>query len=104
MTGSDSRLSSSARSCSRFTKSIIRGVDDEQVAGRVVEEEVFIGLGHLLDVLVADCLFVGDAFAFQPLLEHIRRGMQVDHQVRALGISAAEDLVVAVVKRQFRVG
>ena len=36
-----------------------RGVDHQQVAGRVVEEEVLISLGHLLDIGVADGLFLG---------------------------------------------
>ena len=47
----------------------IAGVDDEQIAGGVVEEEVFVGGGHLLDVFLADGALAGDAFAADTLLE-----------------------------------
>ena len=50
----------------------IAGVDDEQIAGGVVEEEVLVGGGHLFDVFLADSALAGDAFAADALLEGFR--------------------------------
>ena len=72
------------------------GVDDEQVAGGVVEEEMFVGFDDLFHVLVADGALVGDVLAAETLAEDIERGLQVDHQVGG-GQFGAQKFVVAVV-------
>src|ERR1700733_7826934 len=80
----------------------LRRIDHQQVAGRVMEEKVLIGLRHLLDIRVTDGLFLADALALESLLQHLGRSVQINHQVRR-GHLAAEDLVEAVVEGQFRI-
>ena len=79
------------------------GVDDQQIAGGVVEEEMFVGLDDLFHVLVADGALVGDIFAAQALAQDIERRLEVDDQVRG-GQFGAEEFVVAVVNGQLVVG
>jgi hypothetical protein len=57
-------------------------VHDQQVGLRVVKEKVFVGLHHFHQVILADGLFAGRVLFLQPLLQHFRRGLQIDDQVR----------------------
>ena len=72
------------------------GVNDEQVAGRVVEEEMFVGFDDLFHVLVADGALVGDIFAAKAFAEHIDGRLEVDDEIGS-GQLGAEELVIAVV-------
>jgi hypothetical protein len=47
----------------------VAGIDDEEIARGVMEEEVLVGGGDLLDVFVADGALAGEAFAADALLE-----------------------------------
>jgi hypothetical protein len=57
------------------------GVDDEQVAGGVVKEKMFVGFDDLFHVLVADGTLVGNILTAEPLAEDIDRSLEVDDQV-----------------------
>jgi hypothetical protein len=72
------------------------GVDDEQVAGRIVEEKVFVGFDDLFHVLVADGALVGDILAPEALAENIERGLEVDDEIGG-GQLGAEEFVITVV-------
>src|SRR3990170_1134018 len=57
-----------------------RGIDDEQIGGRVAEEKVFVGARHFFNVFERDAGFAGRRLLGHPLTEHLGRGLQVDHQ------------------------
>ena len=61
-----------------------------------MKEEVFVGLDHFFQIIVADGLLAGRALFLQPLLQHLGRGLQVDDEV-GRGHVLPEQLVVAVV-------
>src|ERR1044071_7301500 len=67
-----------------------------------MKKEVFIGLDHLFNVVVAHGGFTGDVFLAQALLQHVGRGLKVNHQVRR-GQLLAEELVIAVINFQLRI-
>src|SRR5690348_13813710 len=56
----------------------VAGVDDEQIAGAVVEEVVLVRGDDLFDVFVADGALARDAFAPEALLQDVGRGLEVD--------------------------
>src|SRR6267143_615416 len=75
-------------------------VHDQQVGLRVVKEKVFIGLHDFHQVILADGLFAGRVLFLQPLLQHFRRGLQIDDQI-GRGNLFAEIIEVAIVGIEF---
>ena len=68
-----------------------------------MKEEVLVCGNDLLDIVVADRPLSRNAFAFQPLLQNIWRRLKINDQIRSSDL-LAEELIVAVVKRQLGVG
>ena len=85
-----------------FDEIDVRRIDDEEIAGRVVEEEVFVGFDDFFEVIVADAFFGGGIALLETLLEDIHRGLQVDDELRRRELRA-EHLIVAVVHVEFGV-
>jgi hypothetical protein len=83
-----------------FDEVDVGGVDHEEIAGRVVEEEMFVGFCDLFEVFVADGAFDGGVFAAEALFEDIERSLQVDDEVGS-GQWGAEEFVVTVVDVEF---
>ena len=67
-----------------------------------MKKEVLVGLDYFRQILVADRPFAGHIFFLEPLLQHLRRGLQINHQVWR-GQLFAEVIVVAVVGVEFLV-
>src|SRR5271157_4730700 len=80
----------------------LRRVHDQQVRRSVVEEEVFIRLHYLFQVIVADGLLAGRVLFLQPLPQHIGRGLQVNDEV-GRGHVLAKQFVVTVVNLELGV-
>ena len=60
---------------------------------------MFVGLGDLFNVVVAHGAFAGRVLLAQPPLQHLRRGLQINHQV-GRGQVLAKIIVEAVVNRE----
>ena len=75
-------------------------IHDQQIAGGVVEEEMLVGLGHMLQVAAGNRLLLGHAFTRQAGAQHLGRGLQVNHQVWGRQL-VAEILKLTLVERQF---
>ena len=67
-----------------------------------MKEEVLVGLDHFFYVIVADGNFAGSIFLTQAPLQHLRRGLEIDHQIRDRQL-LAEMMEVAVVNLKLRV-
>ena len=65
-----------------------------------MEEEVFVGLHHFHQVVLADRFFPGSVFLFQSFLQDFGRGLQVDDEVGRWQL-VAERIEVAIVGFQF---
>src|SRR5208282_581955 len=76
------------------------GVHNQQVGLRVVKEKVFVGLYDLHQVILADGLLAGRVLFLQPLLQHFRRGLQIDDEV-GRGQLFAKIIEVAIVGIEF---
>ena len=68
-----------------------------------MEKEMFVGAVDLRHVIQVDGALAGGVLLPQTLAQHLGRSLQVDHQV-GRGDLVAEQLVVAVVDFQLRVG
>ena len=80
----------------------LRGLDHQKRAGRVMEEEVLVGLVQFLEVPIArdrDVGFGTPGAVAQPAREHVGRGLQVDHQVGSQDV-AREKVVQALVDKE----
>src|ERR1700675_2663184 len=75
-------------------------VHDQQVGLRVVKEKMFVGLHHFHQVILADGLLAGRVLFLQPLLQHFRRGLQIDDQVGRRNLFA-KIIEVAIVRIEF---
>src|SRR5271163_2506017 len=75
----------------------------QQIAGRVVEEEMLIGLHNLLQVGVADRPLAWNTLPLQSLFEYVGRGLKVDNQIRSRDL-LAKVLIIAVIESQLSVG
>ena len=64
-----------------------------------MKKEVFVGLGHFFNVIVADGALAGRVFLAQPLFQHLRRGLQINHQI-GRGQLRAKIIVKAIVNFQ----
>ena len=68
-----------------------------------MKKEVLVSLHNFIQILVADRPLPRHILFLQPLLEHIRRGLQVDDEVRRRYL-LAEVVVVAIVGIKLLVG
>src|SRR5580704_2460024 len=57
----------------------IGGVDDQEVGGRVAEEEVFVGVGYLFDVFGGDLGFVAGGFLGDAGTQDFGLGLEIDN-------------------------
>jgi hypothetical protein len=71
------------------------GVHNQQVAGGVVEEEMLVGFGHLLQIAAGNRLLLGHPFARQAGTQHLGRGLQVNHKV------GSRQLIAEILKLSF---
>src|ERR1700722_13910919 len=81
-------------------ESDVGGVDDQQIGRGVVEKEVLVGFDHFFEIFVAHGAFAGDIFFLQALLQHVGRGLKINHQVGG-GQLLAKVVVVAIVGVEF---
>ena len=65
-----------------------------------MKEKVFIGLHDFHQVILADGLFAGRVLFLQPLLQHFRRGLQIDDQVGRRNLFA-KIIEIAIVGIEF---
>src|SRR5450755_3405633 len=58
----------------------LRGVDDQQVRRSVVKKEMLVGLDDFFEVVIIDRILAWRVLFLESLLQHLRRGVLVDHQ------------------------
>src|ERR1700752_2139471 len=67
-----------------------------------MKEKMFIRLDHFPQIAFIDRRLARSVFFLQPLLEHLRRGLQIDDQVRH-GQLLAKIVIVAIVSLELLV-
>src|ERR1051326_4412540 len=65
-----------------------------------MKKEVFIRLDHFLQILIADRPLSRSIFLLESLLQHLRRRLQIDYEVRRWQL-IAEMIVVTIVGIEF---
>jgi len=68
-----------------------------------VKKEVLVGFDHFFQVFLIDRFFPGGILLLEPLLQHFRRGLQINHKI-GRGQLRAKVIVVAIVGVEFLVG
>jgi hypothetical protein len=77
----------------------VGGVDDEEIRGRVAEEEVFVGCGDFFDVFGGDLGLVAGGFFGDACAEDFRFGLEVDDKIGS-GNAGGQGFVEAIVEFQ----
>ena len=78
----------------------VRRVDDQEVRGCVVKEEVFVGARNFLDVFEGDASFVARGLFGDAGPEDFGLGLEIDDEIGS-GKVRGEGFVIALVELEF---
>src|SRR6266699_2512714 len=81
----------------------VRRVDDQEVRGRVAEEEMFVGARDFLDVFEGDASFFARSLLGDAGTEDFGLGLEIDDEIGS-GKVRGEGFVIALVELQLFVG